>query len=304
MRLTAASSSIIHQLLDNQINVIYNPANHLFDHILSTCVEDINYYVLSENTYNISENCRNISSEYIDLYNYDINLYNEIISLIQSKNNIDRVFHVTNLVFQHKPRPHKIKKEDLLLINQKTRTTDKIFFNKDIYDSWNFDQSQLISYGIPLESFTNNSNDRPIDVLILSNDRMISQQIYGHFIANDTKCETLTTMHNLRIEEVNKKFNESKIIIDLENNTINQLCALACGCYVLCLSENTQDILYIQRYQSIDDMVYNCNKILNANSFQDTKAIKEYLNETFNYDQFKKHISQIMELNKRKAFIL
>ena len=51
MRLTTMSSSIIHQVMENQINVIYEPDNSLFDHILcgafvySYAVFGLNYIV-------------------------------------------------------------------------------------------------------------------------------------------------------------------------------------------------------------------------------------------------------------------
>jgi len=307
MRLTAMSSSIIHQVMENQINVIYQPDNSLFDHILCSCINEINYYMLSPpHICNIADNCYSLSEVEIDLYNYDICISNEIVSFINQKNNnFSHAFHATNLIFQHKHRPNIIKKEDVALINQRIHAINKIFFDSHVMDTWNCKNAQLIPYGIPLDLFTNNSEERNLDILILGNNGPIIQKIYHHFNSMDIRCEVINNMNILNIQDISKKFKESTIVIDLQDNTINQLCALACGCKVACISNYDNSITQVHKYRSVDGIVEYCVKQLGENNHNISyKEIKEYLEDNYSYGKFKEEISQIMESNKRKAFIL
>lgn len=301
------SSSIIHQVMENQINVIYEPDNSLFDHILCSCVDEINYYLFSSSRdCNIANNCYSLSEVEIDLYNYDICICNEIVSFINQKNNnFSHAFHATNLIFQHKHRPNIIKKEDIALINQRINKINKIFFDSHVMDTWKCKNAQLIPYGIPLDVFTNNSEERNLDILILGNNDPIIQKIYHHFNSMGIRCEAISNMSILNIQDISKKFKESTIVIDLQDNTINQLCALACGCRVACISNYDNSIMQVNKCLSVDGIIEYCNKQLSENNHNvSCTEIKEYLEDNYNYDKFKEEISQIMESNKRKAFIL
>lgn len=292
-------------MIDDEINIIYEPSYSLFDHILCSCMEDINYYLFSNNQYSLFQNCYSLPASHADLYSYDIYISNEIINLINSKNTITQIFHVTDLIFQHKYKPPQIKKEDLLLIHQKIKNKSKIFFDQNVVSSWGFENAQIVPYGIPLDVFTNNVNDRNPSILILSHNNMASQQIHNHFLPRNIKCETINNFNELNIQDINNKFNEYKIVLDLQNHTINQLCALACGCDVLTLSNQPESLPLISSHTSINHLVAYCDTILDkkdkAEHYEETQ---KYLDNNFNYEKFKASISEVMEFNKRKAFIL
>ena len=305
MRLTAMSSSIIHQVLSDEINVIYEPDNSLFDHILCTCTPEINYHVFSNHIYALSENCHNLPSSHIDIYDYDICLSNEIMNLVQSKSPIGQTFHITDLIFQHRHKPPQMKKEDLSLINHKTKNKSKIFFSQAVMSSWGCENSQLISYGIPLNLFTSNNNDRNANVLILSYNETVSQQIQNHFSSRNIQCEIINSFNQLSINEAVDKFNQYRIVVDLNNTAINQLCALACGCNVVALSDQPALTPSINTHRSVDSVVAYCDALLNkADKISDHEEIKNHLDTNFNYNKFQTSIAEIMEFNKRKAFIL
>jgi len=305
MRLTAMSSSIIHQVISDEINVIYEPDNSLFDHILCTCNQEINYYAFSNDAYAVSENFHSLPASHIDIYDYDIYVSNEIMNLVQSKNSIGHTFHVTDLIFQHRYKPLQMKKEDLSLINHKTKNKSKIFFDQTVLSSWGCENSQLISYGIPLNLFTSHDNDRNSNVLILSHNETVSQKIQNYFSSRNIQCEIINSFNQLSISETVDKFNQYKIVLDLNNTTINQLCALACGCNVVALSHQPSSTPLINTQHSVDGVVAYCDTLLNnTDKIVNNEEIKNYLDTNFNYDKFQTSISEIMEFNKRKAFIL
>lgn len=305
MRLTAISSSIIHQILSDEINVIYQPDNSLFDHILCTCTQEINYHVFSNDSYTLSENCRNLPSSHIEIYDYDIYVSNEIMNLIQSKDTVGQTFHITDLIFQHRHKPPQMKKEDLSLINHNTKHKSKIFFDQNVMSSWGCENSQLISYGIPLNLFTQNNNDRNANVLILGHNETVAQQIQNHFLSQNIQCEIINSFNQLSINEVVDKFNQYRIALDLNNTTIDQLCALGCGCNVVALSNQPSLTPLINAQHSVDGVIAYCDTLLNkTDKIADHEEIKNYLDTNFNYDKFQTSISEIMEFNKRKAFIL
>lgn len=305
MRLTTMSSSIIHQILDDEINVIYEPDNSLFDHILCTCTEEINYHIFSNNVYNLPNNCISLSPSRADLYNYDICAFNDITTLIRSKSHLTLAFHITDLIFQHRHKPAKIKKEDFLIIYQKVKNKSKVFFNQDIMSSWGYENSQLISYGIPLHIFTNSNNNRNANILILNHNNTVSQEISHHFSSQNIQHDILNDFSQLSINDANDKLNEYKIVFDLKNDTINQLCALACGCDVVALSDQSAFPQFINTHSSISSALAHCHTLLNqTDKVSNYEETKNYLDINFNYDKFKRSIAEVMEFNKRKAFIL
>jgi len=306
MRLSMQSSNIIHQILEKDISVIYEPHNSLFDHILCSCIKDINYYIFSPDADNISDNCVNLPESNYDIHSYDICLYNNVLSVINKQSNIANFLHVNSLLFQHNTKSGKIKKEDALIIDQKIGHVNKIFFDDNIMSSWNLHNSHLIQYGIPLNLFHNNNRDRHIDILLLCNNKPLIENIYNALVSNNMKCETVSDIKTLKLDDINNKFNESKTVLDLENNTINQLCALACGCEVAALAAYSHPGLspWIITKNSIDSLVEYCIAQKNVHHNRNYDQLQKYLEQNFNYDQFKIALSKIIQSNKRKAFIL
>ena len=79
MRLNIINSNIIHQIIESERNIIYRPANTVFDKILFYV--GYNFYIFDNNYISNSENALGLPESHTDLYSYDLFICN---SLLQS----------------------------------------------------------------------------------------------------------------------------------------------------------------------------------------------------------------------------
>jgi hypothetical protein len=299
MHLSFINANILHQVLEDDTNIVYNPTNKLFDNILYLI--DFRFFVFGDYVPK-TDNCTALSPDYIDLYNYDIAIFNGIVNA--SQQTVSKTLHVNTLIFEHDSKNNSLKKEDLLILNNKTKGIKKIFFDQTILNSWNQSDSIYLPYGIPTNVFKNNLeyNDRK-DILIYGNP-MLSQQLYSHFNNMQKSCSILDCSQ-LTIEELNKKFNNYKVVINLYNDNLLSLAALAAGCHVITLGNTNSSPVGIYSKQSIEQIVQTLNDLLTNQQGPNNELIQKYLEDNHNFDLFKMKLSDLIRTTaKREAFIL
>ena len=299
MHLSFINANILHQVLEEEINIVYSPVNSLFDKILYLL--DYNFFVFGDYV-SKTDNCVALPQSHIDLYNYDLYLANGIVNA--SQQTINRTLHTNTLIFEHSFKAPNLKKEDLVILNNKTKNIKKIFFNQDYMRTWNQQDSICLTYGVPLNIFRNelDYNDRK-HVLIYANN-IIGQQLHNHLSGDNIEC-SLLDMSQLSIQQINKKINNYKLVINLNNDHLVSLAAAACGCHVIELSANPKQIPSIHCRSSIEQSVDLLKNILTNNNSPDHRAIEEYLPQNHDFELFKIKISDIIRTTaKREAFVL
>ena len=298
MHLSFVTSNILHQVLSDEVNIVYNPSHTLFDKILY-CL-DYNFFVFSDYV-SKAENCLSYSNAYIDLRNYDLYIHSGIAS--SNGSTLPLTLHANMLVFEHQPKQKNLKKEDLAILNQRLATTKKIFFD-DLYSkTWGLQNSLAIPYGIPsLFKPELDYNDRK-DVLIATKmNATAAHQIKAHLESKGLIC-SIYDDKELDIKQINKKINNYKILINLDDEYLLNLVGAACGSFVLKISGHPVEIPNNYKYTEINDLIGGISNIITQQP--DLQSIQDYISTNHDFDYFKIKLCDIIQTSaKREAFIL
>lgn len=300
------NSNILHRVLSKTTNILYNLSNTIFDHVLLNANSNSNYFLRSnEEKIHIASNLSVLNSKYEDLYEYDIFFCNSVTTAIENRNQILGM-HINPIISEMKPRPPQIKKEDLVLMNQQLAAIPKIFYDENCMQSWRLQNSNLINIGIPLELLQNSIplQEREKHILIIGDRRnVLVQQMLMFFKNNNIDCDVMSEFYQYSITEISNLFNQYQVMIDLTLTPMQILSGLACGCRVVSLSTNI-NFPYVEYGNSFQDIpVVAINALKSTNEYP-KKEINQYLDEKFNYDQFRNNISNFIDLQKRKAFFI
>ena len=308
MRLNTMTSSIIHQMLNPDINVIYYPTLGLFDHLLY--LTDNNFFVFSNNLKSCAANCRCIDSDFVDIFDYDLAIANSVTQYGKQCSGLSQTFHVNPIIFEHNLPDASLKKEDKFILNSQLKRVKKIFFDQDIQKVWGFEDSSCNNYGIPIDKFTPIADRKTTKKVLISS----SGQSNGHVIANQLKqhidnnlkmeCDIVTNLAESSIENINLLFSQYEIYIDLNNNPVDCLCASSAGLQTIGLSnlKNIDHVPNINQVNSVQDIIDLIPNVTNQNI--DMKAIHEYIDGKFNFTQFKNTVNNIFKQAKREAQVL
>jgi len=289
MRLNFQISNIMHQALSSDINIFYRSSNSLFDHILYEL--DYNYYVLDhkkQKAINVEKN--------IDLYSYDLFISSSI--LTKHKDNLDTILHTNTIIFEHHPEKISLKKEDVAILGSQLSKYNTVFFQ---HHNFNIGNKHTIKYGIPLDVFDYKEQQKKQKILI----RHQGTSIYQHVkqILNKYECEELDL--DCKIEDINDALNDCTFFIELTDQRINTLCAIAKGCQCICpgnlkIDNDLEGILYFQNINQIPDIVDQ-----NIDNKIDTIKNREYIASQYNYENFCTTMNQLIyTLSKKEAFVL
>lgn len=301
MHLSFANANIIHQVLSDDINIIYSPSNTTFDKILYSI--GFNFFVFDQNYQSHSDNCRSLPENHISLHNYDLYINNNTLNFHQSK--VGQQMHVNSVIFEHKPRPETLKKEDVAILNQRLAKIPRLYFNKNYMHSWNNNQKS-VNYGIPekifpyIKTYSNRKNHVLINKL---NNESLENQIKSFLqqLGFD-KYDFLESKHS-SLSELSDQFNESKTFINFVDDPCIELCALSCGCSVITGRKIDVEHNNILTVSSIEEALKSLS-YTNSNP-TDEHSIREYLNNNHNYNMFKITTTDIITtLGKREAFLL
>jgi hypothetical protein len=302
MRPSIINGNIIEQHLGSVPNIIYKPYSRIFDLILFDI--GYNFFIFDSQYYSNTSNALGLPESHIGLYNYSLYITNDLLDL--AKDSISKQLHLNSICFEHNKKYSQLKKEDLLIIEQKSKTVPKIFFDKNHLESWNQKSSVLIEYGIPTDILRSeiHRSDRQKDVLIcnLPNNN-IGFQLQS-FLQQQNLVADIFELNNLKtLQDFSRYFNQYKVFIDLTNQKLLSLTSFVCGCYTVVLGDTNYGISSIRNVSSIDSIIQS----LNINSYEESEYLHDMqtINDRYNYSLFKVKISDIInDESKGKAFLL
>jgi len=305
MRLSFVTSNILHQVLyHSETNIVYYPSNSLFDEILYFAFPEYNFFVFDENYASEQKNCLGIPTEYIDLYSYDLIIHNSILDL--SRQPISHTLHSNAIILQHQNVNPKIKKEDKIILNNKTDKYEKIFFNQIKSLQWKQEKYTLMEYGIPQEIFNYKTQykDREKNILIIgSPNNIAAQQMQSFFKKQYNNVDIIdnTYYKNFTLTEINNHINQYKTIINLSDNDYMDLVGIACGCNVLSISSSLRNAPALYPCESAQEIVEKIDIVHDP----DYDLVTNYLNQNHNFSLFKLKLSQIINAKaKQEAYTL
>lgn len=292
----------------DSLNILYHPQRNLFDQCLFAITKH-RYYLWKNNTFNFnSDNVIDLPNSYISLYNYNIAVTSDILGYCA---NTGKQIALNTVIATHSHRPSRIKKEDVVLMDNSLKNEDKIFFTQKSWESWKFtNNTHVIKYGIPdTLTYDKPYNEREKDILIFGFDNVsVYRNIVEAAKQNNISCDILSSS-DISLENLHQHMNKYKICIDLmDHNMINILCGIACGCVgISLLTDSSSDYLSVPGLHLINDLkdlfglIKNIlEKTNNTISQQNSHSIKT----EFNFDNFRASILDIYTKNNKEIFIL
>ena len=308
MRLNTMTSSVIHQMLNKDTNVIYYPTLGLFDHVLY--LTGNNFFVFANNLKPCADNCRCLDSNFIDIYDYDICITNSIISYKKQCESLSQGFNVGPIIFEHNLPDASLKKEDKFILNNDLSRVKKIFFDADIQRVWGISNSSCYDYGIPTDMFVPIPDiEKTKTILISSSDQtnanVLGKQLKQHVESNlKLQCDIISNLAEAPINVINHMFNNYEVFIDLNNRSIDCLCAASAGLGTIGLSnlKNIDKVPNINQVNTIQDIVNTIPKIQDQNV--NIEQTRKYIDENFNFTKFKNIINNIFKNIKREAKVI
>lgn len=298
MHLSFVTANLLHQVLSDEVNIVYNPSFTIFDKILYTI--DYNFFVFSDYV-SKADNCLSYSNAFLDLRNYDLYIHSGLSTANQSQ--LPLTLHANMLVFEHNARQPNLKKEDIAILNQRLSSTKKIFFDEIYSNTWGLQNSIVIPYGVPSVFKADLEYSDRKDVLLAGKRNTASlQQIKAHLESQGLACGIYDDTE-LNIEQINKKINNYKVLINLDDEYLLNLVGAACGSCVLRVSGHPAEIPNNYKYKDLNELVASISNIINQKP--DSESIQQYISENNSFDYFQIKLSDFIQTSaKREAFIL
>lgn len=309
MYLSFINGNILQKFSQDKYNIIYYPQNNLFDYSLMAN-DEYNYFIFGNNQKDYhSANVIDLPQDYISLYNYNLSITNNIIGY--TTNNLKHL-HLNTIIATHSYKPNYIKKEDALLINKRLTKEIKIFFSDRAKESWGINENtRVIKYGIPeVFNIETKQVDRK-DVLVLNYENMPhNQQLYQAIKNEGYSCDISSSCTDSSLKDINNKFNEYKVCIDLaDHNIFNLICSIAAGCSAVSIKTPMLHYDYsgvngLFLVDSISSVVSQIKSIIDSSDDGQSKHNSATALNTFNYNNFKNSMKTLITQANSEAFLL
>lgn len=304
MYLSSITANVLNKFNNQRINILYEPQYNLFDVLLAEC--GLNLFIpKSDRFVNLSSsNFTALNEDQYALFNYNVGITNNIIGYSNQKKY--DALHLNTVIFTHSYKPPAIKKEDLVLLNNSVKNTDKVFFETGSRDSWKLNNSILINYGIPLDKFYSTNTDRSDRVLMLNFDRNPNIPTLIEFLEKHNIGVDIVQEISGDVDLLTELFNKYKVCIDLSDyNISNLLVCIACGCKAITYStpmimENYSNTPNLYTATTIQDLMSAIEKAMVA----ETIDYVEFYEKQYNFVEFANKINNIITHSNNRAFIL
>ena len=298
MHLARAATNILHSLIDDTYNIVWNPTGSLLDCAFFEL--DFRYYlkpIQNPNFKNPSNNTAvTLSEPYYSDQKYGLLVTGNI------NDNSDQeamVRHINKVLVLNMPRGN-MKKEDWMILGQRTRAILKIFTSESIAKSWGFTENvETIKYGVPLDILTDEDITQTDDVLI-HDTSMLGKQLAGQLQQEGLKCELVNHFHTF--EEFSNKVKKHKVFLTTTlNGNYEALCGVACGANVIGTNSVTDTAPGIVIQNNGAEMIKTIKELLENK--QDVASNRKHLEENYNFDTFKTTVTDIFNKKIREAYI-
>ncbi|MEX0597210.1 MAG: hypothetical protein WD512_11980 [Candidatus Paceibacterota bacterium] len=304
MYLSKITGNILNKFNGQKINLLYEPQRNLFDLMLS----EVGFDLFASKNYNFSglkeSNLRLLNNDQEDLFNYNVGITNNIIGYSTQKRFSTQ--HLNTIIFTHSYKPNQIKKEDVVLLDQNLVREMKVFFSKDIAESWKLNNRYVYNYGIPLDKLYDGKEVRSTKVLLLNLEQLpniepLAQFLHGHGI----EIDILNEIH-FDIDIIRELFNKYEVCIDLgDHNIINLLCATACGCKTVTYStpmimSNYSQTPNLYTAKTVQDLITAIKQAV----VSPVSEYQPYLEYNYSFNKFKQSTTNLINQANDEAYIL
>ena len=289
---------MIIQPSQNIIDCVYRLSQNLNHHMLlnmqpsifRSLLQEVGgiSFILSDNT-----SIKTVCSR----FNVNGVISSDYISHAQQKNTYHN-YHIKDILMITDPPHRMLKKEDMMLLEERLRDSTKICIGSDTYKQWPNDLIEMLVIEPGLIEMEFNSSKKRRTLAILSDNSASSQRISSilcqkyqdvKVIGNYTEYETLY-----------KTLSEYSVCLNL-NTSIDSIFAIQSGCITIskeqCFSE-------IRQYNTLEDITQLIEEGIEAFNIKRQKEISLQVSGNFPYSVFEKTLMQTIIDNLKEPFVI
>jgi hypothetical protein len=281
--------NIINKITDNNINILYDKTNSLFDYTI----------------YHMSCNIHNSDNTYYGYY--DLAIMNDWQKYATTRLSFLSQHQIADLLFFHNECPANFKKEDKAIFDNSTKSCRKIFLSKSIYDSWSIvgDRSFQINYGIDtkiIDIYKCDHTKKNNRILFLNlNNQPAYNALFKRLSNHYKNIEIITKIDNY--ESLIQKMCAATSVIDFQSG-VNTLYGVLCGAQVITnqvIDRQLISPIYVSDTNHLLDIVSKQNY---THNFDTIVKDKERIMSMYGIDNFMTKLAEIINQMKVEPFIL
>jgi hypothetical protein len=212
--------------------------------------------------------------------------------------NIYHNYHIKDIIMVTDP-PHKmLKKEDMILLEERLRASKKICIGSNLYKTWSNSliEMSVIEPGLINGEFNEDKKRRTL--IILSDNSSSSQKISSILYQKyqDVKVIGNYTDYNT----IYKTLNEYSVCLNL-NTSIDSIFPLQSGCITI---SREQYLNEVYKYNTFEDIIKLIETAINAFDIKKQKEISLQISNNFPFSVFEKTLMQTIIDNLKEPFVI
>ena len=300
MQLAKSTTNIIESVTQNKHNIIWRPSGGLND--CSFFESNFRYYLQPiQNpvfTNPSSRTAVTLKEPFFNDNTYGLIVTNDI-NDATPKESLYR--HINNVVIFNTIRPPNMKREDFIITEKKNTKRTKLFMTDDIAASWEMpNNSVVVNYGVPLDILTTEDIEQSGDLLI-HDTSMLGKQLMAAAQQKGLKVELVTQFTNFT--DFSEKVKKYKVYLDTTlNGNYECLCAVACGAKVVGTRSCKKTAPGITIENNGGNLLNVIEQLLSSDSL-DVKEGRDYLEEHYNFLNFKNTVTELFTKKIQEAYI-
>jgi hypothetical protein len=257
-------------------SVVINAQNSIFASTLINHTKDFSFVAI-KNPKEISKIC--------NLFNVNAYITSDYVNHSQERE-IYKQYHIKEILLLIDGPTALLKKEDLVLLNDRLDDVDKIVVGSQIASSWGFlKEIGTIDPGIPKYSLHTEPRK---SVIVISDDSNVSKRICKILFEHYPDIKIIKTFDNYN-ESMND-LNSYKVCVNL-NTPIDNLYGLYAGCYVI---SNKSLYGYETIYENIEHIPQLIKQKIETFDIQKQKDIHCSLEQQYDFEKFTLNMSNLV----------
>ena len=221
----------------------------------------------------------------------------DYISHAQQKNTYHN-YHIKDIVMITDPPHRMLKKEDMMLLEERLRDSTKICIGSDIYKQWPNDLIDMLVIEPGLIEMEFNSSKKRRALAVLSDNSTSSQRISSILYQKYKDVKVIGSY--TEYETLYKTLSEYSVCLNL-NTSIDSIFAIQSGCITI---SKEQCFNGVCQYNTLEDITQLIEKGIETFNIKRQKEISLQTTENFPYSVFEKTLTQTIIDNLKEPFVI
>lgn len=212
--------------------------------------------------------------------------------------NIYHNYHIQDMVMIIDPPHSMLKKEDIMLLEERLRDSKKICIGSNIYNKWpkRFIETLPIEPGLIDEELNIDNNRKKL--IILSDNSPASQRISAILYHKYQDVKVIGSY--LDYDSLNKILNQYRVCLNL-NASIDSIFALQSGCITISKEPYLNEVY---KYNTLEDISKLIEKGIESFDIKRQKDTSLQITKNFPYSVFEQTLTQTIIDNLKEPFVI